>query len=83
MPDLRYTLRARLRESEYVIASVVEYKMFSRHGQELLLAGILGIMALVGLVMLYLELRNVIRAKKRNRNVTRLPDHKDRFRKAG
>jgi hypothetical protein len=65
-----------------VIASVVEYKMFSRHVQELLVAVILGIMALIGLVLLYVELRNAARAKKK-RNVTRFPDRKDRFRKAG
>jgi hypothetical protein len=66
-----------------VIASVIEYKMFSRHMQELLVPGILGIMALIGLVLLYVELRNAARARKRTPRAMRFPDRKDRFRKAG
>jgi len=66
-----------------VIASVVEYKKLLRELQAWLLPGTVGILALIGLVMLFSELRNAARARKRERDAMRFPDRKDRFRKAG
>ena len=66
-----------------MILSAVLLKM-SRHGQELLIFCIVGVLALIGLVLLYTELLNVARARKRKREVLGFPDDKDnQFRKAG
>ena len=66
-----------------MIAAVVASKMFLPQVQHWLLPGTVGILALIGLVMLFSELRNAARARKRKRDAMRFPDRKDRFRKAG
>ena len=66
-----------------MILSIVLLKM-SQHGQELLVFCVVGVLALIGLGLLYTELLNAARARKRKREVLGFPDDKDdRFRKAG
>jgi hypothetical protein len=61
---------------------VVEVKMFSRHMQAWLLPGFLGVLAVIGLILLYGELRRVARLRKSKHQALRFPDREDR-RKAG
>lgn len=61
---------------------VALYKM-SRQGEELLLFGILAVLALLGLILLYTELRKAVRTWKYKKEVMSFPDRVERVRKAG
>jgi len=58
------------------------FKM-SRQEEELLLFGILAVLALLGLILLYTELRKAARARKYKKEVMSFPDRVERVRKAG
>ena len=58
------------------------FKM-SRQGEELLLFGILAVLALLGLILLYTELRKAVRAWKDKKEVLPFPDRIERVRKVG
>ena len=55
----------------------------SRQGEELLLFGVLAVLALLGLILLYTELRKAARAWKYKKEVMSFPDRVERVRKAG
>jgi hypothetical protein len=55
----------------------------SRQGQDLLLFAILAVLALLGLILLYTELREVARSWKSKKEVMPFPDRIERVRKAG
>jgi hypothetical protein len=55
----------------------------SQHGQELLLFSVLAVLALLGLTLLYAELREAARAWKSKKEFLPFPDRVERVRKAG
>ena len=57
---------------------VVEDKMISQHIQAWLLPGILGILAMIGLILLYSELRRAARLRKSKHPPLGFPDRSDR-----
>jgi hypothetical protein len=65
-----------------ILLFVALFKM-SRQGEELLLFGVLAVLALLGLILLYTELREVARARKYKKEVMSFPDRVERVRKAG
>ncbi len=65
-----------------MILSIVAFK-FSQPAQELLVFALVGGMALLGVVLLYGEIRNAARKRKRKREVLGFPDEKPPVRKAG
>ena len=67
------------------MTSILFFALFtmSQQKQELLLFSILAVLALLGLTLLYAELRDSARAWKAKKEVLPFPDRIERVRKAG